>query len=744
MDGKRGLAQPFPENFRFGVATADHQCEAYLPEYEDVTDVWEKASNKVLRGKATDFWMRYSEDVALAQSLGCTAFRFSLSWARLEPRPGQYNQAAFDHYHELIAAVRAANMEPIVTIVHFAWPLHVEERGGLISPEFPAIFTPYVTKIAAEFGQKVRYWIPFNEPTIMTTGYLNFGGGTNYNLPPGFPEGTTIPEQLEAVAALIRNLFLAHTAARQALKRVNPAAQIGSNPNGLGLPNWLQKWLDRNVMRLRNREDMLNQAKRYVARPLLEKGKVDLVLANLTRTREREQEVAFSDTYFVAGQTLLVLAQSQVLTVRDLEGKAVGVVRTSTAQRNLSALIPGALARVFGTYEAAISELDQGTVEAILADNVILQGWSGRAPRKYRLTGGLLTNEPYAAAVALGNYELRDVVNLALQQFKDSGEWQASYEKHFPRQPVPEIPIGGAQTLAALRGQDAVQATARRLNVQDGKLPLAAAGTALRRIQDRGYIVIAVKTDVPGLSYCDPTTKEYSGLEIDLARKIALLISGDADHIRFQPATTPERIPLLRSLVRFLDPLVNLYNLLTTWLNSNWWHLGMAGKLPEFMCPPECVGQQDFIGLDYYWGISSLRLHRIRRLMNAYITGRDMTQAPVWPGGMYNALKFCANLFPGQPIMVVENGCIEQADGVTRADYLRQHIQQVQRAINDGMSVIGYVCWCITSNREWGAKFDGTSDYGLFYIDLDNDPELERISTPAAKTYREIIRSRGI
>src|SRR5258708_3793740 len=217
---------------------------------------------------------------------------------------------------------------------------------------------------------------------------------------------------------------------------------------------------------------MLRKAQRYAAHPLLEQGKVDVLLATLTRTKEREQQIAFSDTYFIAGQTLLVRTPSQVSAVRDLSGKAVGVIQTSTAEENLSTLIPGALPRIFRTYETALAELEQGGVEAILADNVILQGLSAQVPGKYRPVGGLLTNEPYAAAVTLGNYDLLDVVNLALQQFKESGDWIASYEKQFPGKPVPDVPIGRAQTLAALRGRNAMQETLRRLNIQHGKLPL--------------------------------------------------------------------------------------------------------------------------------------------------------------------------------------------------------------------------------------------------------------------------------
>ena len=72
-----------PETLMFGVATADHQCEAYDPNYQDIRDIWEQRRHLTRRGQATDFWNRYSEDIQLAQALGCKLFRFSLAWSRL-------------------------------------------------------------------------------------------------------------------------------------------------------------------------------------------------------------------------------------------------------------------------------------------------------------------------------------------------------------------------------------------------------------------------------------------------------------------------------------------------------------------------------------------------------------------------------------------------------------------------------------------------------------------------------------
>ena len=115
---------------KFGVATADHQCEAYDGQ-DEIRDVWERVRGIVARGKATDFWNRYREDIELARGLGCTVFRLSLSWAQLEPHPGAWNDEAFAHYRDVLQAMRDAKMSVVVTLVHNTWPLHVQAAGAV-------------------------------------------------------------------------------------------------------------------------------------------------------------------------------------------------------------------------------------------------------------------------------------------------------------------------------------------------------------------------------------------------------------------------------------------------------------------------------------------------------------------------------------------------------------------------------------------------------------------------------------
>jgi hypothetical protein len=271
--------------------------------------------------------------------------------------------------------------------------------------------------------------------------------------------------------------------------------------------------------------------------------------------------------------------------------------------------------------------------------------------------------------------------------FPLSGEWESSYEKHVSTT-VPEVPDGAAGVLPLGRST-LLRDTSPSQDSRGKAQMLAPKGTGLRRIQERGYLKVAVKSDVPGLSFQGPNG-EFSGLEIDLARAIAEQILGDPNKVRFYSTTTDKRISSLRSSRRFLDALVKMYCIVSTFsAYSDWWYLGMAGKLPEFICPKDYCHKQDYVGLDYYWGIREFELNRIQALIDAGLG--DFSRAPVWSRALYNYLRYLADLFPERPIIILENGCVDQADTlgfpIPQESYLNQHIHEIQWAVRDGVKV---------------------------------------------------------
>jgi beta-glucosidase/6-phospho-beta-glucosidase/beta-galactosidase/ABC-type amino acid transport substrate-binding protein len=705
--------RPFSDGFRFGVATADHQCEAFDETFgPDVRDVWEERRGLTPRGKATDFWNRYREDVALAARLGCTTFRISLGWGRLEPKPGVYDDAAFEHYRELLLAIRSAGMTSIVTLHHYTWPLHVEQRGGMIHRDFPAWFTAYATETAKRLGALIDSYITFNEPNQLIYGYVKPWWMHWYAMPPGLPPGTASDVQMAHAQDLIHNLFVAHARARAAIRAERPNAPVGTNSFLLGVPGWLQWLADFNVTRIRSSRDFRRLSGRVAERGFAELGKVDVVIARFTATRERAERVQFSEAYLVAHQVAVAKSGTPNL-ARDWAGK-IAVTRGTTAEARVGSFFPNATPLVVEELKDTIAAVRDGSADAGLGDDVQLKQFFGDPANGLRVVTGPLDDEPYAAALAPGNRTLLDAVDAGVRDFKKTqGDASA-------------VLFGTRASLADLRGHVAAPREARRTD-------------SIERVRRRGRLVVGVTPGVPGLCEYDPKAKRYSGLEIDLARAIARGIFDDPGKVEFRVVDMQDRISVLRSPLRFIDQPLRLLTFFTTMLTANWWHLGMLGRLPEFLCPKECVGALDFVGLDYYWGVPSIA--RIAKLLNA--AAEKYGSAPVWPGGLSAMLRKHAKMFPGKPIVVVENGCVQSAGGTSRETYLREHLREVQRAVQDGIPVTAYLCWSITSNREWGLPFNGDSDFGIYHIDLDGDPALTRKPTPSSAVYGEIIAKRS-
>ncbi|WP_036494687.1 glycoside hydrolase family 1 protein [Nocardia sp. BMG111209] len=149
----------------------------------------------------------------------------------------------------------------------------------------------------------------------------------------------------------------------------------------------------------------------------------------------------------------------------------------------------------------------------------------------------------------------------------------------------------------------------------------------------------------------------------------------------------------------------------------------------------------DFVGIDYYYGFTPQSIQQVSpadfdRLWNL----------PLQPEGIYYALRHYAHRFPGLPLYVVENGMPTRdeqprADGYRRGDDLRDTIYWVQRAVANGLNVLGYNYWSLTDNYEWGSY---TPRFGLYSVDVRNGAALARRPTDAVAAYTALIRDGGV
>ena len=143
----------FPRDFVWGTATASYQIEGAALQEGRGECIWTRFShtpNKVKYGHtgdvACDHYHRYPEDVALMQSLGVHAYRFSIAWSRLIPNgTGAVNPMGIDFYSRLIDKLLEAGITPFVTLYHWDLPQALEDQGGWTNAAMPDWFADYTT-----------------------------------------------------------------------------------------------------------------------------------------------------------------------------------------------------------------------------------------------------------------------------------------------------------------------------------------------------------------------------------------------------------------------------------------------------------------------------------------------------------------------------------------------------------------------------------------------------------------------
>ena len=708
----------FPQGFLFGTANADHQVEAHDPDCEDVWDVWERCQGLTPRGKATDFWFRYEEDIAAAAAMGCKLFRFSAAWARVETADGIFNDAALAHYRKLAECIRDHGMKVMLTLHHFVWPVWLErDCGGLTGEKFPDLFARYADRMASEMGDLVDYWITFNEPSQLTFGYIKPWWQNRYYMPPGLPNGSDVDAEAEAVGKLIPSLFLANARARKAIKARHPGAMVGVNPLVTGFPTWLQMIMDWGACHRGVGEALF----KFTTRGALvsEKGDVDLVIGGVTAGSQTRFEM--SDPYLQTSKAVIVKSTSPLEGMAALTDKKIGVIaignQPDSWRRDLP---PSCLKKIFSNYDDARTSLLEGNVDAVYGDAFFLmpQSLGEAAGLRFLITG--LSIEPYAVAAPFGHHQLIQRVNDAVAAIQQKVAEIAAHPAAAAATPAVKPahrPISLHEVLSGSDGFPNESAPEHR---------------SLRRVRRRGKIRIGIRTDAPGAAVAGE-----DGLEVLLARRIAFEIFGDESCLEIVRIEPSKRLQILEAKSGWLNWAWRFWGTTTLIANANWWYLGTSGRLSLELCPKEAIGAQDFVGLDYYWGLPTWKLGLFRSLEDA-AHGRFL-KAPVWPQGLYHALQRFHRWFPGQEIFIVENGSVPIANGVPRGQYLRDHLAQVENALKKGVPVKGYNFWSITSNREWGHPFDPNTDFGLYFVDLDKDPELKRRASDEVETYRKLI-----
>ncbi len=207
-------------DFIWGVSTSSFQIEGATQEDGRGLSVWDiycrtgEIKNRDTGDVACDHYHRYREDVGLMKALGVQAYRFSVAWPRILPQGrGSANEAGFAFYDRLIDELLAAGIEPWLCLYHWDLPQALEERGGWLNREAAVWFADYASLIAARFGDRVKRFATFNEPSMFSLFSRSLG-----------KRDSSSEDKLHC---MIHNVNLAHGAAVDVLRANVINASIG-------------------------------------------------------------------------------------------------------------------------------------------------------------------------------------------------------------------------------------------------------------------------------------------------------------------------------------------------------------------------------------------------------------------------------------------------------------------------------------------------------------------------------------
>ncbi|NML64757.1 beta-glucosidase [Hymenobacter sp. RP-2-7] len=215
----------FGPDFHWGAACAAYQVEGAWQQQGKGPSIWDEFTRRpkaIARGEharvSTDFYHRYEQDLDLAQGLGLTDFRFSVSWPRVLPEGlGAPNRRGLDFYDRLVDACLERELRPWLTVYHWDLPAALQQRGGWTNRAVVGWLADYAQLLARHLGDRVQHWMVLNEPMVFV--------GAGHALGVHAPGKRSLP----AFLAAAHHATLAQAEGGRALRAALPAsARIGT------------------------------------------------------------------------------------------------------------------------------------------------------------------------------------------------------------------------------------------------------------------------------------------------------------------------------------------------------------------------------------------------------------------------------------------------------------------------------------------------------------------------------------
>ncbi|GAA2172054.1 glutamate ABC transporter substrate-binding protein [Arthrobacter parietis] len=157
---------------------------------------------------------------------------------------------------------------------------------------------------------------------------------------------------------------------------------------------------------------------------MLANEQVDMIFATYSITDTRKETVDFAGPYFIAGQDLLVPADSDISGPEDLEGKNLCSVTGSTSATKIKEEYPGVNLVEQPGYAECVSVMASGAIDAVTTDDIILAGLAANAESgDFKVVGNTFSEERYGVGLTKGS-ELCSDINAAIEKMIEEGAWE--------------------------------------------------------------------------------------------------------------------------------------------------------------------------------------------------------------------------------------------------------------------------------------------------------------------------------
>ena len=166
--------------------------------------------------------------------------------------------------------------------------------------------------------------------------------------------------------------------------------------------------------------------------PAINAGNIDVAIAGMSITPDRQKAVDMSDPYYVSGLVVVVKKDNDAIkSVNDLNNKTIAVqIGTTGAER--AAKVPGAKVKSFNTNDQLFLELKNKGVDAVINDKPVVEYFlaTGGGKDFAKIVGDTMEAESYGISLKK-NSPLTKEINKALLDLKKNGEYDKLYAKWF-------------------------------------------------------------------------------------------------------------------------------------------------------------------------------------------------------------------------------------------------------------------------------------------------------------------------